>query len=93
MNRYRMSRLSTRYIWLIIPPGSLAKLFVYSMAVDGPVRRDATDTPGQSQPGYLAGSKALDSLDKLFTSTESFFHPSNFGPWSMLVGVSPRTTG
>ena len=56
------------------------------MAVDSPIRKDATDTPGSSQPGYLAGSKALDSLDKLLTSTESFFHPSNFGPWSMLVG-------
>ena len=56
------------------------------MAVDSPVRKDATDTPGSSQPGYLAGSKALDSLDKLLTSTESFFHPSNFGAWSMFVG-------
>ncbi|THH18097.1 hypothetical protein EW146_g2829 [Bondarzewia mesenterica] len=34
-------------------------------------------------PGYLAGSKALDSLDKLIISTESFFHPSNSGLWTM----------
>ncbi|KAF9648519.1 ARM repeat-containing protein [Thelephora ganbajun] len=64
---------------------SLARLFVYSMAVDSPTRNDMTETPGSSQPGYLAGSKALDSLDKLFTSTESFFHPSNSGPWSMFL--------
>lgn len=67
--------------------GSLARLFVYSMAVDGPVRKDMAGTPGSSQPGYLAGSKALDSLDKLFTSTESFFHPSNSGPWSVFVSA------
>lgn len=67
--------------------GALAKLFVYSMAVDGPVRKDATDSPGSSLPAYLAGSKALDSLDKLFTSTESFFHPSNLGAWSIFVGA------
>ena len=74
-------------MWLTMALGSLARLFVYSMAVDGPIRKDVTDTPGSNQPGYLAGSKALDSLDKLFTSTESFFHPSNSGPWSVFVGV------
>lgn len=31
---------------------------------------------------YLAGSKALDSLATLIRSIESFFHPSNSGPWS-----------
>ncbi|EIN13635.1 hypothetical protein PUNSTDRAFT_94829 [Punctularia strigosozonata HHB-11173 SS5] len=69
---------------------ALAKLFVYSMAVDGPIR-DAPGTPGpgqfnaSSQSGYLAGSKALDSLDRLITSTESFFHPSNSGPWTLAL--------
>lgn len=30
----------------------------------------------------LGGSKALDSLARLIASTESFFHPSNSGPWT-----------
>ncbi|KAH7883839.1 hypothetical protein F5I97DRAFT_1969128 [Phlebopus sp. FC_14] len=72
---------------------ALAKLFVYSFAVDGPIRSDsasATPAPlgkqtGYKQTGYLGGSKALDSLDRLITSTESFFHPSNSGPWTMLL--------
>lgn len=65
------------------------------MAVDGPVRQDAAPTPRSreghfeaQQTGYLAGSKALDSLDRLVTSTESFFHPSNFGQWTQNVSRS-----
>ncbi|QRW00399.1 proteasome activator complex subunit 4 [Ceratobasidium sp. AG-Ba] len=58
---------------------SLAVLMVYSMAVDGPVRDQ------DSNSGFLAGSRALDSLDKLITSVESFFHPSNAGPWSIIL--------
>ena len=70
--------------------GSLAKLVVYSMAVDAPVRSEASPTPGERrfpsrQVGYLAGSKAMESLDKFITSTESFFHPSNSGLWSLSV--------
>jgi proteasome activator subunit 4 len=34
---------------------------------------------------YLAGSKALDHLQRLITSCETFFHPSNAGPWSMFL--------
>ncbi|KIJ68675.1 hypothetical protein HYDPIDRAFT_106916 [Hydnomerulius pinastri MD-312] len=67
---------------------ALAKLFVYSMAIDSPVRGDsATATPASQGglTGYLAGSKAMDSLDRLITSTESFFHPSNSGPYTMLL--------
>ncbi|KAG2062138.1 hypothetical protein BDR06DRAFT_978583 [Suillus hirtellus] len=74
----------------------LAKLFVYSMALDGPIRGDSASTPGSpnSQPmGYLAGSKALDSLGKLITSTESFFHPSNSGHWTFtLTNLLQRLT-
>ncbi|KAJ7456675.1 hypothetical protein FB451DRAFT_613190 [Mycena latifolia] len=31
---------------------------------------------------YLAGSKALESLSQIIASTESFFHPSNSGPFT-----------
>ena len=70
----------------------IAKLLVYSIAVDGPVRSSATLTPcnqnghfGSQKTGYLEGSKAMDYLDKLITSLESFFHPSNYGQWSLTV--------
>ncbi|KAG8737973.1 hypothetical protein FRC10_007440 [Ceratobasidium sp. 414] len=66
---------------------SLAVLLVYSMAVDGPVRDH------DSNSGFLAGSRALDSLDKLITSVESFFHPSNAGQWTLvLVSFLQRIT-
>ncbi|EGO02735.1 hypothetical protein SERLA73DRAFT_102663 [Serpula lacrymans var. lacrymans S7.3] len=68
---------------------AIAKLFVYSMAVDGPVRIDSetVSAQGPSNPrsGYLAGSKALESLDRFITSTETFFHPSNSGPWTVIL--------
>ncbi|KAG8888929.1 hypothetical protein FRB98_006471 [Tulasnella sp. 332] len=35
-----------------------------------------------TEPSYLAGCKALDSLAKLIVSVESFFHPSNSGSWT-----------
>ncbi|KAJ7102239.1 hypothetical protein B0H15DRAFT_813790 [Mycena belliarum] len=34
------------------------------------------------QKTYLAGSKALESLSQIIASTESFFHPSNSGPFT-----------
>ena len=52
------------------------------MAVDSEERDDTT------QKGYKAGSKALDYLDRLITSTESFFHPSNSGPWTTSVSFA-----
>ncbi|KAH9937428.1 ARM repeat-containing protein [Fomitopsis serialis] len=68
----------------------LAKLFVFSMCLDGPVREETGEMKqGQHfspQPtGYLAGSKALDYLDKMITSTETYFHPSNHGIWSLIL--------
>ncbi|OCH96671.1 ARM repeat-containing protein [Obba rivulosa] len=67
---------------------ALAKMFVYSMSLDGPIRveNDTTQSGPLFSPqpsGFLAGSRALDSLDKLITSAESFFHPSNSGVWSL----------
>ena len=70
---------------------ALAKLFVYSMAVDSPLRGDSASATPSSQSGqltYLAGSRAMDTLDRLITSTESFFHPSNHGHWTVLVSRS-----
>ena len=62
------------------------------MRVDGDIRNSTPakvskrDSPLPS--GYIAGSKALESLDRLITSIESFFHPSNFGKWTLSVGLS-----
>lgn len=70
---------------------ALARILVYSMAVDGDVREISPTNVrvknGQlpKQSGYVAGSKALDSLDRLITSIETFFHPSNTGTWTLSV--------
>lgn len=59
------------------------------MSLDGPIRAENGITPAdgvaKTQAGYLAGSRALDSLDKLITSTETYFHPSNSGHWTLAV--------
>lgn len=68
--------------------GSLAQAFVYSMAEDGPRLSDVPSSGSQSNgadSGFTAGSKALDSLARLIRSTESFFHPSNSGIWTIAL--------
>ncbi|GJJ09464.1 hypothetical protein Clacol_003687 [Clathrus columnatus] len=59
----------------------LAQILVYSMSVDHLSRSGKEDTYSLSiQPTetrWLAGSRALDSLQQLMTSTETYFHPSN----------------
>jgi len=62
------------------------------MSMDGEVREvstakvNAKDGNTPQQKGYIAGSKAVDSLDRLMTSIESYFHPSNSGGWTLSVG-------
>ena len=57
------------------------------MSVDGQSRELYTekdkDDIENNQKRYLAGSRALDSLETLITSTETFFHPSNAGLWTL----------
>jgi proteasome activator subunit 4 len=57
------------------------------MSVDGLSRGLYTDKDNEltenNQKRYLAGSRALDSLETLITSTETFFHPSNAGLWTL----------
>ena len=69
---------------------ALARILVYSMRVDGDIRNStpAKVSKGASPlpSGYIAGSKAVESLDQLITSIESFFHPSNTGKWTLSVG-------
>jgi hypothetical protein len=60
------------------------------MALDGPFRNGAITPDGETlapdqETGFLEGSRALYTLERLATSLESFFHPSNSGPWALNV--------
>lgn len=73
---YKVKKTVDRYL-------SLAKVFAYSLSEDGSVR--TSHQHGTATPGLAGGSKALNSLERLLTSTESFFHPSNSGPWTVAL--------
>ncbi|KAF8807254.1 hypothetical protein BYT27DRAFT_7189352 [Phlegmacium glaucopus] len=68
---------------------ALARILVYSMKVDGEVRDTTPAKVTKSHgvlplpSGYIGGSKAVETLDQLITSIESFFHPSNTGQWTL----------
>jgi len=75
---------------------SIASLMVYSMSEDVLVPDEVptsapasgTSTPSTALPTIgrpLAGSYALDSLAKFVQATETFFHPSNYGQWSLVL--------
>jgi proteasome activator subunit 4 len=61
------------------------------MSVDGevreatPVDRTLVGPYLTKHVGFTAGSRAVDSLDRMITSIESFFHPTNTGPWTLSV--------
>ncbi|KAF8527908.1 ARM repeat-containing protein [Hysterangium stoloniferum] len=67
----------------------LAQILVYSMSVDGPPRViQSQNNEGGLENGlkrFLAGSRGLDTLERLITSTETYFHPSNAGIWTLCL--------
>ena len=79
---------------------SIATMIVSSMFDDSPISRTPSHAPTPSASSAdlsatlsstgavssLGGSKALESLAKFVQATESFFHPSNHGTWSHLLG-------
>ena len=62
------------------------------MCVDGEVR-EATHVDktlmelNPKQASFTGGSRSVDSLDRMITSIESYFHPTNTGPWTLSVCV------
>lgn len=80
-------RLLTDYVslnryWNIVLIGHtdcLAQLLVYSMMFDDP------GESGMQVDHSTDCSRALQDLGRIITSTESYFHPSNSGPWTLSV--------
>jgi hypothetical protein len=64
------------------------------MSVDGEFRElpsvdhGVSDAELTKQPGFIAGSNAVDALHRMITSVESFFHPTNAGTWSIFVRLT-----
>jgi proteasome activator subunit 4 len=80
---------------------SLAILLIYSMSEDSPIldrtpasskqpsrapsMTDLKAANGSERKAYVGGSRALDSLLKFVNATETFFHPSNYGGWTIAL--------
>jgi len=64
------------------------------MSVDGEFRElpsadhNVSDAESTKQPGFIAGSNAVDALHRMLTSVELFFHPTNAGTWSIFVRLA-----
>lgn len=67
--------------------GHLAQIFVGSMSVDSLSSGMTKESLSMqtTERHYLAGSRALDSLQRFMTSTETYFHPSNAGIWTVCL--------
>jgi proteasome activator subunit 4 len=77
VNRLRPFRIFNLGLQLNSSLDCLAQIIIYSMAID---EASVADNIQSS-----AGSHALAALDRIIMSTESFFHPSNSGPWTLTV--------
>lgn len=73
------------------PSRSSSAMSLVDLASNG-VKSLASSSASSSIPGsppsrkaYIGGSRALDSLVKFINATETFFHPSNWGPWTIAL--------
>lgn len=77
------------------PVTNMAVIMIYNMSCDGPVappEGEATPSPPKGVGGtsneqnvFLAGSRALDAVARFLQATETYFHPSNWGPWQFAL--------
>ncbi|WFD32792.1 Proteasome activator BLM10 [Malassezia sp. CBS 17886] len=65
---------------------SFAVILVYSMAEDGG-GGDAAARADADAEATAANSKALAALAQFVEATETYFHPSNWGPWQMQLAT------
>ncbi|PWN28316.1 hypothetical protein BDZ90DRAFT_250757 [Jaminaea rosea] len=54
-------------------------------AAAGPGLAGTPATTTNEQMNFLAGSRALDALHRFIQATETYFHPSNWGPWQYVL--------
>lgn len=58
---------------------------VPSSSVESQASQPPSGAATPASPQALAGSFALDSLHKFTQATETFFHPSNYGAWTIML--------